>query len=150
MALRCESSVTVAKPPADVFGWLLDADKVPHWMTGLDVYEPLQPGPLQVGSRIRQVLTVSGHQLRFELHVAALEPPRRAVLRFEGSGFKAANEYALREAAGGSVVTWVISGDTTSFKARLVAPMVQAKLQEKLDGDLARLRALLAGEAAPV
>jgi hypothetical protein len=43
----------------------------------------------------------------------------------------------------------VISGDTTSFKARLVAPMIQAKLQEKLETDLARLRALLAGEPAP-
>ena len=71
------------------------------------------------------------------------------MLRFEGSGFKAANEYtrgAPRPAA--RAVTWVISGDTTSFKARLVAPMVQAKLQEKLDGDLARLRALLEDEAA--
>jgi carbon monoxide dehydrogenase subunit G len=149
MALRCESTVTVDKPPAQVFPWLLDADKVPRWMTGLEVYEPLEPGPLHVGSRIRQELSVSGQHLRFELEVAALDPPRSAVLRFEGSGFKAANEYAVRESAdGGSEVTWVISGDTTSFKAKLVAPMVQAKLQEKLDVDLARLQALLAGEAA--
>jgi carbon monoxide dehydrogenase subunit G len=148
MALRCESTVTVAKPPADVFPWLLDADKVPRWMTGLEVYEPLEPGPLHVGSRIRQELSVSGQQLRFELEVAELDAPRRAVLRFEGSGFKAANEYAVREAAGGAEVTWVISGDTTSFKAKLIAPIVQAKLQEKLDTDLGRLRALLEGEAA--
>ena len=46
-------------------------------------------------------------------------------------------------------MTWVISGDTTSFKAKLIAPMVQAKLQEKLDRDLARLRALLADGPAP-
>jgi carbon monoxide dehydrogenase subunit G len=146
--VRCESTVTIGKPPAEVFPWLLDADKVPEWMSGLQVYEPLEPGPLHVGSRIRQELTVSGQQLRFELVVTELDAPRRAVLRFEGSGFKAANEYSLAEADGGSQVTWVISGDTTSFKARLIAPMVQAKLQEKLDGDLARLRSLLEGEAA--
>jgi carbon monoxide dehydrogenase subunit G len=146
--MRCESTVNVARSPAEVFPWLLDADKVPRWMTGLEAYEPLEPGPLQVGSRIRQELSVSSHQLRFELRVAELEAPRRAVLRFEGSGFKAANEYALREAGAGTDVTWVISGDTTSFKTRLIAPMVQAKLQEKLDTDLARLRALLAGETA--
>ena len=148
MALRCESTVTVAKPPAEVFPWLLEADKVPRWMTGLEVYEPLEPGPLHVGSRIRQELSVSGQQLRFELHVAALDAPGRALLRFEGSGFKAANEYAVRAGGDGSAVTWVISGDTTSFKAKLIAPMVQAKLQEKLDVDLGRLRALLEGEAA--
>jgi carbon monoxide dehydrogenase subunit G len=146
--MRCESSVGVDKPPAEVFPWLIEPDKVPRWMTGLEVYEPLDPPPLRVGSRIRQELTVSGHQLRFELHVTELEPPERAVLRFEGSGFEAANEYTVEASGSGSRVTWVIEGQTTSFKAKLIAPMVQAKLQEKLDADLARLRTLLAGEAA--
>jgi len=146
--MRCESTVTIGKPPGGLFPWLLDADKVPQWMSGLQVYEPLEPGPLHAGSRIRQELTVSGQHLRFELEVAELDAPRRAVLRFEGSGFKAANEYSVSEDAGGASVTWVIAGDATSFKARLIAPMVQAKLQEKLDGDLARLRSLLEGEAA--
>jgi carbon monoxide dehydrogenase subunit G len=146
--MRCESAVTIGKPPADVFPWLLEVDKVPKWMSGLQVYEPLEPGPLHVGSRIRQELTVSGQHLRFELLVAELDAPQRAVLRFEGSGFKAANEYGVSEAPGGARLSWVIAGDTTSFKARLIGPMVQAKLQEKLDGDLARLRSLLEGEAA--
>jgi carbon monoxide dehydrogenase subunit G len=146
--VRCESTVTVAKLPAEVFPWLLDADKVPRWMTGLEVYEPLEPGPLRPGLRIRQELSVSGQHLRFELNVAELDAPRRAVLRFEGSGFKAANEYTVAEAGSGSHVTWVISGETTSFKTKLIAPMVQAKLQQKLETDLARLRALLAGETA--
>ena len=146
--MRCESTVTIGKSPADVFPWLVEVDKVPQWMSGLHVYDPLEPGPLHVGSRIRQELSVSGQHLRFELEVTELDAPRRAVLRFEGSGFKAANEYSIREAGGGAEVTWVISGDTTSFKARLIAPMVQAKLQEKLETDLARLRALLAGETA--
>jgi len=131
-----------------VFPWLVEVDKVPRWMSGLQVYEPLEPGPLHVGSRIRQELSVSGQHLRFQLEVTELDAPRRAVLRFEGSGFKAANEYTASEADGGARVTWVISGETTSFKAKLIAPMVQAKLQEKLDGDLVRLRSLLEGEAA--
>ena len=146
--MRCEGTVAVDKPPAEVFPWLLEADKVPRWMSGLEVYEQLAPGPLRVGSRIRQELLVSGQHLRFELEIARFEPPHAALLRFEGSGFKAANEYAVSAVDGGSQVTWVISGDTTSFKARLIAPMVQAKLQEKLDTDLARLRSLLEGEVA--
>jgi len=146
--LRCQSTVNVSRPPAEVFPWLLDADKVPAWMTGLEAYQPLDPGPLRVGSRIRQDLTVSGRQLHFVMEVARLQPPVEALLRFEGSGFKAANEYAVAEAPGGSAVTWAISGDTTSFKAKLLAPMVEAKLQEKLDGDLARLRAVLDGSTA--
>ena len=148
MALRCESTVTVARPPAEVFPWLIEVDKVPRWMSGLEAYDPAAPGPLGVGSRIRQRLSVSGQQLGFELELTELDAPRRAVLRFEGSGFRAANEYTVTEADGVARVVWVVSGDTTSFKAKLVAPMVQAKLQEKHDGDLGRLRALLEGEAA--
>jgi carbon monoxide dehydrogenase subunit G len=140
--------VTVNGSPEAVFPWLLDPDKVPRWMTGLKVYEPLDPGPLRVGSRIRQELSVSGHDLHFELTVARYEPPGAAVMSFSGSGFKAANEYAVRALGDRSEVTWVISGDTTSFKARLIAPMVQAKLQEKLEIDLARLRAVMEEEAA--
>jgi carbon monoxide dehydrogenase subunit G len=142
--MRCESTTTVARPPQDVFPWLIEPDKVRRWMTGLELYQPLEPGPLGVGSRIRQELVVSGQHLKFELHVVRLEPPSAAELRFEGSGFKAANEYTVTPADGaGSAVTWVISGEMTSFKARLIAPMVQAKLEEKLDTDLVRLRALL-------
>ena len=63
--MRCASAVDVVKPPAEVFPWLLDADKVLRWMTGLEVYAPLEPGPLRIGSRIRQELSVSGQQLRF-------------------------------------------------------------------------------------
>ena len=141
--MRCESSVVLPALPATVFPWLLEADKVPKWMSGLEVYEPLDPPPLAVGSRIRQHLTVSGQNLKFELRITELDAPRRAVLRFEGSGFKAANEYTVGEAPEGAKVTWVIDGDTTSFKAKLIAPMVQAKLQEKLDHDLARLKGAL-------
>jgi carbon monoxide dehydrogenase subunit G len=148
MALRCESSVTVAVPPEAAFPWLLDEDKVRRWVSGLQRYERVDSGPLRLGSRIHEDLTVSGYALKLELEVMRLEPPRRADLRFQGSGFKAVNEYAVAEAPGGARVTWGIEGDATSFKARLIVPMVQSKLQEKLDGDLARLRDLLASEPA--
>ena len=143
--MRCESTTTIARPPAEVFPWLIEPERVRQWMTGLEVYQPLEPGPLAVGSRIRQELSVSGQHLKFELQVARLQPPSAAELRFEGSGFKAVNEYTVTSADGGSAaaVTWVIAGDTTSFKAKLLAPMVQAKLEEKLDTDLVRLRSLL-------
>ena len=63
-------------------------------MTGLEVYQPLEPGPLGIGSRIRQELVGQRPAPQVRAPGDALEPPSAAELRFEGSGFKAVNEYA--------------------------------------------------------
>ena len=146
--LRCESTVTIARLPADVFPWLIEAERARRWVSGLEVYEPLDGEPLRVGSRIREELVVSGHRLSFELQVTQLDPPREAELGFSGSGFRAVNHYVVADADGRSHVSWAIAGETTSFSARMLAPMVQSRLQDKLEGDLARLRELLEDQAA--
>jgi carbon monoxide dehydrogenase subunit G len=148
MGLRAESTVDVAAAPEAVFPWLLEEEKVRRWQSGLERYEGADAGPLRVGSRIHEDLLVSGYSLSLELEVVALEPPGRADLRFSGSGFKALTRYRVAPAPGGARVTWSLEGDATSFKARLISSMVQSKLQEKLDGDLGRLRELLASEPA--
>jgi carbon monoxide dehydrogenase subunit G len=144
--LRCERTVAIARPPGEIFPWLLDAEKVPRWVSGLEVYRPLDEGPLRVGTRIHQELVVSGHRLTFEMELTHFEPPHTAEQRFSGSGFRAANQYRVAADGAGSQVTWAIGGETTSFSARLMAPMVESRLQEKLGVDLDRLRTLLEGE----
>ena len=52
-----ERSIDIAKPPGEVFPYLLEEDKVPQWTTGLDSYERLDSGPLGRGARFRQQLT---------------------------------------------------------------------------------------------
>ena len=47
--LASATPISVPKPPAEVFPWLLDEDKVPQWTTRLEVYEVLGDGPLGVG-----------------------------------------------------------------------------------------------------
>lgn len=149
MALRAESTVVVPGSPVDVFPWLVEADRVPRWMSGLERYEPAEPGrPLGPGSRIHQVLIVSGQRLQFELHVTGWSPPDRAELAFAGSGFEAVTAYTLVREGDATRVTWDLDGQEKGFKARLLAGVVQGKLQEKLDADLSRLRDVLAANAA--
>jgi carbon monoxide dehydrogenase subunit G len=148
MAWTCKSDVLVPGTPESVFPWLVETDKVPQWMSGLRRYEQAAPGPLTAGATILQAVDVAGQQFAFELEVTAWRPPSGASLAFAASGFKAVNHYAVAPEGDGTRVTWSIDGDTTSFKAKLIAPVVQAKLQEKLEKDLVRLRELLGGGAA--
>ena len=136
-------TVTVPQPPAEVFPWLLDEDKVPRWTGRLEAYEVLGDGALGPGTRIRQVLTVSGQKLDLELEIVRYEPPSFAESRFSTNGLDVVTTYTLREAGGGTELTQSLEGKASSFKARMLVPIVQPKLEGKLRDDLERLRELL-------
>jgi carbon monoxide dehydrogenase subunit G len=142
--MRIEHAVTLPRPADAVFPWLFDEDKVPRWTSGLEIYERLDPGPLAVGSRFRQSLVVSGQRLTFELHVVRLEPPLGAESTFETQGFKARQSWALAAADGETRLTQAIDAKVGSFTARMLAPIIGPRLQEKMERDLATLRELLA------
>ena len=136
-------TVTIAKPPAEVFPWLLDEDKVPQWTSRLKNYDVRGDGAIGRGTRIRQVLTVGGSDLDIELEITGYDPPSSAESRFSTNGIDVETTYALREAGGGTELTQTLEGKSNGFKARLLLPVVQPKLEAKLTEDLERLRELL-------
>jgi carbon monoxide dehydrogenase subunit G len=138
-------TVALAAPPAEAFAWLLEADRVPRWTGGLDSYEQLTPGPLGQGSRVRQVLDVSGQHIDVELHVTRYDPPRHADTRFSTNGIDVVSVYALQPDGAGSRLTQSLEAKATSLKARLLLPVIQPRLERKLTEDLERLSQVLAG-----
>ena len=135
-------TVTVPQPPAEVFPWLFDQDKVPRWTSRLQAYEVPDGGP-GGGVRIHQVLKVGGQPLDIELEIVRYEPPGFAESRFSTNGMDVVTTYTLREAGGGTELTQSLEGKASSFKARMLVPVLQPKLDAKLTEDLERLRELL-------
>jgi uncharacterized protein YndB with AHSA1/START domain len=137
-------SVTVPRPPAEVFPWLFEAERVPQWTDRLEAYEVLGDGALGAGARVRQVLRVGGERLDVEMELVAYDPPRSAESRFSIHGLDVVTTYSLAAAAGGGTeLTQVLEGKATSFKARMLVPVVQPRLERKLTEDLERLRGIL-------
>ncbi|HKG66371.1 MAG TPA: SRPBCC family protein [Solirubrobacteraceae bacterium] len=136
-------TINVPKAPGEVFPWLLEEDKVPQWTTRLRAYEVLGGGAIGHGTRIRQVLTVSGQALDIELEITRYDPPGFAESRFSTNGLEVGTTYALRAAGAGTELTQTLEGKANGFKARLLVPVVQPKLEAKLTEDLERLRELL-------
>ena len=136
-------TVRIARPPAEVFPWLFEADRVPRWTGSLDRYEV--PGPLAPGARLRQVLTVGGQQLDLELELTRYEPPHAAESRFSTNGIDAVTSYRL---AGDerTELTQTLDAKAGSFSARMLLPVVRPRLERKLAEDLERLRTLLEAE----
>ena len=138
-------TVELPAPPEEAFPWLLEADRVPRWTSGLKSYEQLTSGPLAAGSRVRQVLEVSGRRIDVELEIVHYAPPRRADTTFSTNGIDVVNIYALAAEGAGSRLTQSLEANATSFKARLLLPVLQPRLERKLTEDLERLREVIAG-----
>jgi hypothetical protein len=100
-------------------------------------------GAIGRGTRIEQVLTVGGSDLDVEIEITGYDPPRSAESRFSTNGIDVETTYALREAGGATELTQTLEGKANGFKARLLLPVVQPKLEAKLTEDLERLRELL-------
>ena len=136
-------TVTLPRTPEEVFPWLFEQDRVPQWTGDLEAYEVIGDGRLGRGTRVRQVLTVSGQRVDLELELTRYEPPRHADSRFAISGVDVEITYSLSAAAGACELTQTLEGRASSFTARMLLPVVQPRLERKLTEDLERLRDLL-------
>jgi uncharacterized protein YndB with AHSA1/START domain len=137
-------TVEIPRPPEEVFPWLLEQDKVPRWTGHLERYEQLD-GSLGTGSRVRQVLDVSGRTIDVELQITRYDPPNGAESRFETNGIKVLNGYALQPAGAGTRLTQSLEAKAGGLTAKLLLPVVQPRLEQKLTEDLERLREVLSG-----
>jgi hypothetical protein len=93
---------------------------------------------------VRQVLEVSGRTIDVELEVTGYEPPRSAETRFSTNGIDVVSGYALAPAGSGTRLTQSLEAKARSIGARILVPVVQPRLEEKLTKDLERLRSTLA------
>lgn len=139
-----EHTVEIPRSPEEVFPWLLEQDKVPRWTGSLERYEQLD-GSLGKGSRVRQVLDVSGRTIDVELEITRYDPPRGAETRFETNGIKVVTAYALQPNGGGTRLTQSLEAKAGGLGARMLLPVVQPRLEHKLTEDLERLREVLTG-----
>ena len=134
-------SIDVSKPPAEVFPWLLEEDKVPQWTSDLVRYDV--NGPLGRGARVTQSLSVAGG-LSLDMTITAYDPPRGAATAFETNGVKVTSEYTLVENGnGGTRLTQTLDAKASGLTARMLIPIVQGRLESKLKQDLDRLRGVL-------
>ncbi len=138
-------TVSIARPPAEVFPWLLEGDRVPRWTGGLERYAP--SGPLGRGAHVRQRLEVSGQTVDVDMEITRYDPPSAAETRFSTNGIDVVNVYALAPDGAGTRLTQSLEAKAKGLAARLLLPVVQPRLERKLTEDLERLRGLLA-EAA--
>ena len=76
MTVSIDVETRIARPPAEVFAALIDVEHWPAWLiaSGIVRVEPLDPGPLAMGSRLRVSQTVAGRSTVLDGAITVLAP----------------------------------------------------------------------------
>ena len=137
------SEIVIAKPPAEVYPWISDADRLPKWVSWLVEVRELTPGVTGVGRKevwrmddpnMGQIVEVLGET------VAAEAPTlRRARVTMDG-GFEGEVVYELIDLGGSTRLRYSGHYAFDSWFASLLSPIVTYQAQHKLESDVATLK----------
>ena len=108
-------------PVDEAFAFVADFANSKDWDPGVATSEPLDPGPVAVGSRYRLGIRRGDGVASMEYVVTALEPLRRVVLAGEGSGVSAVDDIRFEATANGTRIDYMADIRLRGVR-RLAAP----------------------------
>lgn len=134
-------SVTIARPPADVFAFVSDGTTAPQWRSGVtDV--ALQSGS-GLGAQYRQgVKGPGGRRVDADYEITAWEPDRRLAFAATAGPVRPTGEYRLEPVEGGTRLTFSLAANVGGLKGLLMGRAVQSSMDAEMAA-LDRLKELL-------
>lgn len=137
--MRIIETVGIERPPAEVWAVVADLDTHLEWRPALVEFRQVSEGPLEVGSRIREVLRWRGRELVLDDVVTALEPHRHFGI---SGGWNAADfDLDLRlepVGEGATLVTFDWPLRPKSALMKVAAPLLKGSM-ERATAEEARL-----------
>jgi len=138
--MRIVEQTRIERPVEDVWAVVSDLDTHLGWRPALVEFRQVSEGPLQVGSRIREVLRWRGRELVLDDVVTVLDPPRQFGIR---GGWKAADfelDLRLDPDGEGTVVTFDWPLTPKSLLMRAAAPLLKGAMQRATAEEAALLK----------
>ena len=139
---RNEAAVEIQRPAAAVFPLLTSPAHITRWVGGLDQSLPLTKGGLQVGARNKETMRFHGKLYSVESEVQALQPNQALTVASKWPGLERTVEYQVAESGGRTTVSVRQNTRYTSTIGKVLADLDNISAQQKLERDLATLKAL--------
>ena len=143
---RFQNTVTIARPPDEVFAFLADFRDIPKWNYAIARTVQTSPGPAGAGATYRQTRTIP-RPSEESLQITVFEPPSRLAVQGQIGPFHATTSYLLEPATGGTRLTNTVELEPSSALLRPIGPLAVPTVKAAVARNLGTLKRLL--EAAP-
>jgi len=140
-----EESVFIARPPQDVFDFIVDPENLPVWDVSIVKAEQVGTGPVGLGTRNHGTSKILGRHFDWTTETTDFDPPRRIInTSVEGRiTFTATN--VLEAAPGGTKFTYRIDAESGlgGVFGRLADPFIEKAQARTVRANLETLAELL-------
>jgi carbon monoxide dehydrogenase subunit G len=141
--IRCEATIDVPRPPAEVFAFLDDPANNARYMSMCASLEETSAPPRGAGSTLRYRYKEGAGTGEMTGAVAVHQPPRRLAMTFADAMFDVLVAYAVAPSGGGSRVEHVVEIAPRKFAAKLMTPLIRLGARKQMAKDMAKLKDLL-------
>jgi Polyketide cyclase / dehydrase and lipid transport len=142
-----QETVIAGRTPEDVWAYVTDFNRAHEWRSEVTGSTMQPPGPMRLGSRLREVAVVSGRTVVTESVIDSFEPPHRWTFAHLSGALPVRGGIVLAAEPGGTRLTYELTVQLTGGW-RLLAPMLRWSGRRMIRGSLATLADLLSGQPA--
>lgn len=142
--MRLQQSIHIRRAPEDVFAYLAQHSNHAKFIEENSACEQLTPGPMQIGTRVKNVARVLGREMVEEFEIVAFQPPNvLGKSSCEGSRFRTTDRFELASRDGGTEVTLLVTGEFRTLGERVLLTCLSPIVRRSLRRSLARLKDIL-------
>ena len=145
MPMHFSNSVTIRRPPSEVFAFLADPANIPKWNYAITSTRLITPGRFGVGTRLQQTRRVPRTAVE-ELEITEFVPDHRIALHGDVGPLTGTLVYQIDHVTEGTRLT--NTADLTARgPLRALAPLATGRVSDAVASNLEKLREFLESSA---
>lgn len=110
-------------PPATVFAFATDLERMAGRIKGITKIEKLTPGPVGLGTKFKETRVMFGREATETMEFTAFEPNQRYTLSADSCGAHFDSTFHFKPEGSGTLLTLEMQLEATSFFAKLMKPL---------------------------
>ena len=136
-----EHSVTINRPLAEVYDYVVDIDNAHQWRSGIVEAKKTSPH-VALGATAREVLQFMGRKIENTYQVTRYEPPDVFAFKTISGPILMEGTYSFEAVAEGTKVDFVIRGEPTGL-FKLAQGLLESTARQQIKADHSKLKLVM-------